>query len=81
MYGNFPQKSKQSRNTENNICSDLCGKLLHIFSLRLRIFASNFMKNTYFYELGRGPFMGPKYVGTKILADLGSAIMWSSILH
>ena len=30
MYSNFPQKSEQSRNTENNICSDLCGKLLHI---------------------------------------------------
>ena len=25
--------------------------------------------------------MGFKYVGTKILADFGSAIMWSSILH
>ena len=30
MYSNFPQKSKQSRNIEINICSDLCGKLLHI---------------------------------------------------
>ena len=25
MCSNFPQKFKQSRNTENNICSDLCG--------------------------------------------------------
>ena len=39
------------------------------------------MKNTYFFALGRGPYMGPEYVGTKILADFGSAIMWSSILH
>ena len=30
MYSNFPQKSELSQNTENNICSDLCGKLLHI---------------------------------------------------
>ena len=51
------------------------------FSFRLRNFSSNFMKNTYFFALGRGPYMGPKYVGTKILADFGSAIMWSSILH
>ena len=28
-------------------------------SLRLRIFPSNFMKNTYFFALGRGPYMGP----------------------
>ena len=33
------------------------------------------------FALGRGPYMGPEYVGTKILADFGSAIMWSSILH
>ena len=51
------------------------------FSLRLRIFSSYFMKNTYFFALGRGPYMEPEYVGTKILADFGSAIMWSSILH
>ena len=50
------------------------------FSLRLRIFSSNFMKNTYFFALGRGPYMGPEYVGRKIPADFGSAIMWSSIL-
>ena len=30
MNSNFPPKSEQSRNTENNICSDLCGKQLHI---------------------------------------------------
>ena len=30
MCCNFPQKSEQSQNTENNICLDLCGKLLHI---------------------------------------------------
>ena len=29
MCSSFPQKSLQNRNTENNICSDLCGKLLH----------------------------------------------------
>ena len=46
------------------------------FSLRLRIFSSNFMQNTYLFALGRGPYMGPEYVGTKILADFGSAIMW-----
>lgn len=51
------------------------------FSLRLRIFSSNFVKNTYFFALGRGPYMGPEYVGTKIPADFGCAIMWSSILH
>ena len=51
------------------------------FSLRLRVFSFNFMKHTYFFALGRGPYKGPKYVGTKILADIGSAIMWSSILH
>ena len=39
------------------------------------------MKNTYFFALKRGPNMGPKYVGTNILAVFGSAIMWSSILH
>ena len=50
-------------------------------SLRLRIFSSNFMKNTYFFASGRGPYMRPEYVGTKILADFGSAIMWSSKLH
>ena len=40
------------------------------FSLRLRIFSSNFMKNTYFFALGRGPYMGPEYVGTKSLLVL-----------
>ena len=51
------------------------------FSLRLRVFSSNFMKYTYIFALGRGPYMGPEYVGTEILADCGSAIMWSSKLH
>ena len=45
------------------------------FSLRLRIFSSNLMKNTYFFALERGPYMGFEYLDTKILADFGSAIM------
>ena len=40
------------------------------FILRLRIFSSYFMNNTYFFALGRGPYMGPKHVGTKSLLIL-----------
>ena len=32
MYSNFPQKSEQSRNDENNVCSDLCGKYCTLWS-------------------------------------------------
>ena len=30
IYGSFPNKSKQSRKTENKLCSDLSEKLMHI---------------------------------------------------
>ena len=30
MFSKFPQKSEQSWNAENNICSDWYEKLLHI---------------------------------------------------
>ena len=33
------------------------------------LFSSNFVKNTYFFALGRGPYMGPQCVGTEILAN------------
>ena len=35
MWSNFPQKSEQSRNTENTIFSYLCGKLLHIVEMNV----------------------------------------------
>ena len=51
----------------------ICIKIQYLISeksLRLRIFSSYFVKNTYFFALGRGPYMGPKYVRTKIPAIL-----------
>ena len=63
------------------ICIKIQNLISEISLLDLGFFSSDFMKNTYFFALGRGPYMGPEIVVKKILADFGSAIMWSSILH
>ena len=42
------------------------------FSLKLKIVSSNLMKNTYFFALERGLYMGPEYVGIKIKKHLAA---------
>ena len=79
-FGVHCVNSHLSQCNNTNVCIKI-QYLISEISLRLRIFSSNFMKNTYFFALGRGPYTGAKYIGTKILADFGSAIMWSSKLH